>query len=70
MIWTAITYSRANEKIECDVYEASIDPQEAHEEISKKTPNLIISLAKGNHKTGTHIPDLDITITRAKYNRQ
>ena len=69
MIWTSVSFNPATERIECEVYEASIDPEKAHAEISKKSPTVIMAIIKGNHKTGAFVPPADFSITRAKHNR-
>lgn len=67
MIWTAVSFNPATEKVECEVFEANIDPDKAHSEISKRVPGVIVAITKGNHKTGTFIPDVDFSITRASH---
>jgi hypothetical protein len=70
MIWTAISYNSGTEKIETEVFEASIDKSTAYKEISGKTGKVVLSIIKGNHKSGAYIPDLEICITRTKYNEK
>ncbi len=50
MIWTAITYSTANEKIECQVFEGPMDFQNAYGTIASTTNGIVLSLIKGNHQ--------------------
>ncbi len=70
MIWTAISYNPGTEKIETEVCEASIDKSTAYMEITNKTGKVVLSIIKGNHKSGAYIPDLEICITRTKYNEK
>jgi len=70
MIWTVISFNYSTEKIQCDLVESSMDSNKAHTDISKKTPNLVMSITKGSHVGSTFIPDVDLTLTRAKYNKK
>ena len=70
MIWTAISYNSATERVETEVFEAAIDNDSAYTQISNKTSKVVLSIIKGNHKSGTYIPDLEICITRTKYNEK
>jgi|TARA_R100001244_G_scaffold95216_1_gene71441 hypothetical protein len=70
MIWTAISYNSATEKIETEVFEAAIDKNTAYVEISNKTRKVVLSIIKGNHESGTYVPDLEVCITRTKYNEK
>jgi hypothetical protein len=47
-----------------------MDGDKAYSDISKKTPNLVMSITKGSHAGSTFIPDVDLTLTRAKYNKK
>jgi|TARA_R100000005_G_C4823446_1_gene103561 hypothetical protein len=67
MIWTAITYSTANEKIECQVFEGPMDFQNAYGTIASTTNGIVLSLIKGNHQEAAYIPQIDLKLTRAKY---
>ena len=67
MIWTAISYNSGTEKIET---EASIDKSTAYMEITNKTGKVVLSIIKGNHESGTYVPDLEVCITRTKYNEK
>ena len=67
MIWTAITYSIANEKIECKVYEAPMDFTKAYGVVTADTGGIVLSLIKGNHEAATYIPQIDLKLTRAQY---
>ena len=70
MIWTVISFNHSTEKIQCDLVESSMDGYKAYADISKKTPNLVMSITKGSHAGSTFIPDVDLTLTRAKYNKK
>ena len=70
MIWTVISFNYSTEKIQCDLVESSMDCDKAYTDISKKTPNLVMSITKGSHVGSTFIPDVDLTLTRAKYNKK
>jgi hypothetical protein len=70
MIWTVISFNHSTEKIQCDLVESSMDGDKAYADISKKTPNLVMSITKGSHAGSTFIPDVDLTLTRAKYNKK
>ena len=67
MIWTAITYSTANEKVECQVFEGPMDFNKAYGTISSKTNGIVLSLIKGNHQDAAYIPQIDLKLTRASY---
>lgn len=67
MIWTAITYSTSQEKIECKVFEGPMDFNKAYGVIAAETSGIVLSLTKGNHEEGTYIPAMDLKLTRAKY---
>ena len=69
MIWTVISFNYSTEKIQCDLIESSMDGDKAYSDISKKTPNLVMSITKGSHAGSTFIPDVDLTLTRAKVKR-
>jgi hypothetical protein len=47
-----------------------MDSNKAYVDISKQTPNLVMSITKGSHEGTTFIPDVDLTLTRAKYNKK
>ena len=68
MIWTVISFNYSTEKLQCDVIESAMDCDKAYTDISKKTPHLVMSIIKGSHAGSTFIPDVDLTLTRAKYN--
>ena len=70
MIWTVISFNHATEQMECNLVESTIDTHKAYVDISDKTPNLVMTIIKGNHETGAFIPDIDLTLTRAKYNKK
>ena len=70
MIWTVISFNYSTEKIQCDLAESSMDSDKAYIDISKKTPNLVMSIIKGSHEGTTFIPDVDLTLTRTKYNKK
>ena len=70
MIWTVISFNYGTEKMQCDLAESSMDSGKAYIDISKKTPNLVMSIIKGSHEGTTFIPDIDLTLTRAKYNKK
>tara|TARA_R110000744_G_scaffold281630_1_gene393504 strand:+ start:600 stop:815 length:216 start_codon:yes stop_codon:yes gene_type:complete len=70
MIWTAISYNSATEKIETEVFEAAIDKNTAYTEISNKIGKVVLSIIKGNHESGAYVPDLEVSITRTKYNEK
>ena len=70
MIWTVISFNYSTEKIQCDLIESSMDGDKAYSDISKKTPNLVMSITKGSHAGSTFIPDVDLALTRAKYNKK
>ena len=70
MIWTAITYNTSQEKIECKVYEAPMDSDKAHEVIAAATNGIVLSIIKGNHKSSSYFPDLNLTLTRSEYRRE
>ena len=67
MIWTAITYSTANEKVECQVFEGPMDFNKAYGTISSMTNGIVLSLIKGNHQEAAYIPQIDLKLTRASY---
>ena len=70
MIWTVISFNYSTEKIQCDLIESSMDDNKAYSDISKKIPNLVMSITKGSHAGSTFIPDIDLTLTRIKYNKK
>ena len=70
MIWTVISFNYHTEKLQCDLVESSMDSDKAYVEISKQTPNLVMSIIKGSHEGTTFIPDVDLSLTRAKYNKK
>jgi hypothetical protein len=70
MIWTVISFNHTTEQVECDLVESAMDMYKAYADINNKTSNLIMSIIKGSHKTGAYIPDIDLTLTRAKYNKK
>ena len=70
MIWTVISFNYSTEKIQCDLVESSMDSNKAYVDISKQTPNLVMSITKGSHEGTTFIPDVDLTLTRTKYNKK
>ena len=67
MIWTAITYSTATEKVECEVFEAPMDFNQAYGIIASTTNGIVLSLIKGNHQEAAYIPQIDLKLTRVKY---
>ena len=69
MIWTVISFNYSTEKIQCDLAESSMDYDKAYTDISKQTPNLVMSITKGSHAGSTFIPNLNLTLTRTKYNK-
>jgi len=70
MIWTVISFNYSTEKIQCDLAESSMDSDKAYMDISTQTPNLVMSITKGSHEGTTFIPDVDLTLTRTKYNKK
>ena len=70
MIWTVISFNYSTEKIQCDLAESAMDYDKAYTDINKKTPNLVMSITKGSHAGSTFIPDMDLTLTRTKYNKK
>ena len=70
MLWTVISFNYSTEKVQCDLIESSMDGDKAYSDISNKTPNLVMSITKGSHDGSTFIPDVDLTLTRAKYNKK
>ena len=56
MIWTAITYSTANEKIECQVFEGPMDFQNAYGTIASTTNGIVLSLIKRQSPGGCLYP--------------
>ena len=67
MIWTAITYSTATEKVECEVFEAPMDFNQAYGIIASKVNGIVLSLIKGNHKNSSYVPQIDLKLTRVDY---
>ena len=70
MIWTVISFNYSTEKIQFDLIESSMDGDKAYSDISKKTPNLVMSITKGSHAGSKFIADVDLTLTWAKYNKK
>ena len=70
MIWTAITYNTSQEKIECKVLDAPMDSDKAYEVIAASTNGIVLSIIKGNHKSSSYFPDLNLTLTRSEYRRE
>jgi hypothetical protein len=66
MIWTAVMFDPSTEKIDCDVFEASMDGEKAYISISGTSRKIVLSIVKGNHKGGCFVPDLSVSITRIK----
>ena len=64
MIWTAITYSVSQEKIEYTILEAPMDFDKAYTIASSESDNIVLSLVKGNHQGAIYIPNLDVKLTR------
>ena len=67
MIWTAITYSTSIERVECEVFEAPMDFNQAYSSIAPKVSGIVLSLIKGNHKNASYIPQIDLKLTRVDY---
>lgn len=67
MIWTAITYSTSQERIQCEVFEGPMDFQKAYGTIASTANGIVLSLIKGNHQEAAYIPQIDLKLTRAKY---
>ncbi len=63
MIWTAITYSTANEKVECQVFEGPMDFNKAYGTISHlKQMVLFYLLLKAIIKEAAYIPQIDLKV--------
>ena len=67
MIWTAITYSTSQERIQCEVFEGPMDFQKAYGDIVSRTHGIVLSLIKGNHKEASFIPQIDLNLSRVNY---
>ena len=67
MIWTAVVYSVSEEKIKCESFEAPFDYQHAYGKAIKDYNGIVLAIIKGNHVSGSYIPNLSLSLTRTKY---
>ena len=66
MIWTIIGFNHTTEQVECEIIDAPIDSNNAHEIAANQTSNIIIALIKGNHKEATYFSPKKFSVKRTE----
>ena len=68
MIWTVIAINLATEKVEHHVFDSlAHDSGEAHSQASELLPGcLVVAMVKGDHQTGTHIPNKVVSVVHSR----
>lgn len=68
MIWTVIAINLAKEKAEHHVFDSlAHDNAEAHSQANELLPGyLVVAMVKGDHKTGTHMPNKIISVAHTR----